>query len=106
MTELVPPVGSVVRFGTWNGVVLDVFESAVSKKHIVQIIFAKNVYKRQPAELHVLEDLGAGLLVSSTKELLQEELARYNTSALEEAAQLLEKAKSSFTAPLEEESKA
>jgi hypothetical protein len=91
MTEFTPTVGSVVRFGAWNGVVLDVFESTVSKKHIIQIMFAKNVYKRQPAELHVLEDLGDGLLMSSTKELLQEELTRYNASALEEAAQLLEK---------------
>lgn len=90
MTEFIPTVGSVVRFGAWNGVVLDIFESTVSKKHIVQIMFAKNVYKRQPAELHVLEDLGDGLLMSSTKDLLQEELMRYNASALDEAAQLLE----------------
>jgi hypothetical protein len=89
MSKDIPQVGSAVRFGTWNGVVRDVFESPTSNKHIIQIMFAKNIYKRQPAELHILEDLGEELLVSSTKELLMEELARYNSSALAESEQLL-----------------
>ncbi len=106
MSNPIPQIGSVVRFGAWNGVVLDVFESTTSKKHIIQIMFAKNIYKRQPAELHILEDLSEGLLVSSTKDLLKEELTRYNSSALLEADQLLEKAITESPKPIETEAKA
>ena len=52
-TKEIPQAGSVIRFGPWNGVVLDVFKSDTSDKHIMQIMFAKNIYKQQPAELHV-----------------------------------------------------
>jgi hypothetical protein len=106
MSNPIPQIGSVVRFGVWNGVVLDVFESSTSTKHIIQIMFAKNVYKRQPAELHILEDLGDGLLVLSTKEALKEELSRYNSSALAEADQLLEKVVNESPNPVETEAKA
>ena len=57
-----PRPGSVIRYAAWNGVVLDVFKSETSDKHILQIMFAKNVYKQQPAELHIYEDLKSGLL--------------------------------------------
>ena len=105
MSNSIPQIGSVVRFGAWNGVVLDVFESSASNKHIIQIMFAKNIYKRQPAELHILEDLGEGLLVSSTKEVLEEELSRYNSSALAEANQLLEKVVDEAPSPIGTEAK-
>ncbi len=97
MSEVIPQTGSVVRFGPWNGVVLDVFHSPSSDKHILQIMFAKNIYKQQPAELHIYEDLNSGLLQPSTREALSEELARLNETALAEAGKLLEKA----TAPVE-----
>jgi len=100
MSEIIPQPGSIVRFGPWNGVVLDVFQSASSDKHILQIMFAKNIYKQQPAELHVFEDLASGLLLSSTREALSEELARLHENALAEAGKLLEKAISPVESPI------
>jgi hypothetical protein len=87
----IPQPGSVIRYAAWNGVVLDVFKSATSDKHILQIMFAKNIYKQQPAELHVYEDLKSGLLVSSSREALTEELKRLSDTVQAEADQLLAK---------------
>ena len=93
----IPQPGSVIRFGPWHGVVLDVFKSDTSGKHILQIMFAKNIYKQQPAELHVYEDLRGGLLLPSSREALDEELKRLNENALGEVEKLLAK----ITAPVE-----
>lgn len=88
-TKEMPQAGSVIRFGPWNGVVLDVFKSETSYKQIMQIMFAKNIYKQQPAELHVYEDLKSGLLLPSSREALAEELKHLNENALAEADKLL-----------------
>ena len=96
----IPQPGSVIRFGPWHGVVLDVFKSDTSGKHILQIMFAKNIYKQQPAELHVYEDLKSGLLLPSTQEALSEELARLKETALAEAGKLLGKAISPVEIPI------
>ena len=93
----IPQPGSIVRYAAWNGVVLDVFASTSSGKHILQVMFAKNIYKQQPAELHVYEDLRGGLLLSSSREALEEELKRLNENALGEVDKLLAK----ITAPVE-----
>lgn len=87
----VPQPGSIVRYAAWNGVVLDVFKSKTSEKHILQIMFAKNIYKQQPAELHIYEDLRSGLLLPSNLEALMEELKRLNENALTEVDKLLAK---------------
>ena len=87
----IPQPGSVIRYAAWNGVVLDVFKSETSGKHILQIMFAKNIYKQQPAELHVYEDLRGGLLLPSNREALEEELKRLNENALAEAHKLMAK---------------
>ena len=87
----IPQPGSVIRYAAWNGVVLDVFKSKTSDKHILQIMFAKNIYKQQPAELHVYEDLRGGLLLPSNRETLMEELKRLNENALAEVDKLLAK---------------
>ena len=87
----IPQPGSIVRYAAWNGVVLDVFASTSSGKHILQIMFAKNIYKQQPAELHIFEDLGGGLLLPSNRESLDEELKRLNENALAEVDKLLAK---------------
>jgi hypothetical protein len=93
----IPQPGSVVRYASWNGLVLDVFTSDTSKKHILQIMFAKNIYKQQPAELHVYEDLRGGLLILSNREALVEELKRLSENAQAEVDKLLEK----IEAPIE-----
>jgi hypothetical protein len=93
----IPQPGSIVRYAAWNGVVLDVFASISSGKHILQIMFAKNIYKQQPAELHVYEDLRGGLLLPSSREALDEELKRLNENAQGEVEKLLAK----ITAPVE-----
>jgi hypothetical protein len=90
-TNIIPQPGSVIRYAAWNGVVLDVFKSATSDKHILQIMFAKNIYKQQPAELHIYEDLKSGLLLPSNREALMEELKRLNENAQAEVDKLLEK---------------
>jgi hypothetical protein len=87
----IPQPGTIIRYAAWNGVVLDVFKSDTSDKHIMQIMFAKNIYKQQPAELHVYEDLRSGLLLPSNREALIEELKRLSENAQAEADKLLEK---------------
>ena len=87
----IPQPGSIIRYAAWNGVVLDVFKSDTSNKHILQIMFAKNLYKQQPAELHIYEDLKSGLLLPSTREALMEELKRLSENAQAEVDKLLEK---------------
>ena len=74
----IPKPDEIVRLGVWVGVVLDVFKSETTGKHIAQIKFAKNVYKQQPAELHVLEDLSEAMqLCLVSKEDLEREVSRY-----------------------------
>src|SRR6266498_3403152 len=90
-TNVIPQSGTIIRYAAWNGVVLDVFKSETSDKHILQIMFAKNIYKQQPAELHIYEDLRSGLLLPSNREALMEELKRLNENALAEADKLLAK---------------
>jgi hypothetical protein len=93
----IPQPGSIIRYAAWNGVVLDVFKSETSDKRILQIMFAKNIYKQQPAELHIYEDLRSGLLLPSNREALIEELKRLSENAQAEADKLLEK----IAAPVE-----
>ncbi len=93
----IPQPGTIIRYAAWNGVVLDVFKSETSDKHILQIMFAKNIYKQQPAELHIYEDLRSGLLLPSNREALIEELKRLSENAQAEADKLLEK----IAAPVE-----
>ena len=87
----VPRPGNIIRYSAWNGVVLDIFKSDTSDKHILQIMFAKNIYKQQPAELHVYEDLRGGLLLPSNREALMEELKRLSENAQAEVDKLLQK---------------
>ena len=96
----IPQPGSVIRYAAWNGVVLDVFKSETSDKHILQIMFAKNIYKQQPAELHIFEDLRSGLLLPSNREALIEELKRLNENAQAEVDKLLEKIKAAVEIPV------
>ena len=93
----IPQPGTIIRYAAWNGVVLDVFKSETSDKHILQIMFAKNIYKQQPAELHIYEDLRSGLLLPSNREALIEELKRLSENAQAEVDKLLAK----IAAPLE-----
>ena len=87
----IPQPGAIIRYAAWNGVVLDVFKSGTSNKHILQIMFAKNIYKQQPAELHIYEDLRSGLLLASDREALTEELKRLGENVQAEVDRLLEK---------------
>jgi hypothetical protein len=87
----IPQPGSIIRYAAWNGVVLDVFKSETSDKHILQIMFAKNIYKQQPAELHIYEDLKSGLLLPSSREALMGELKRLSENTQAEVDKLLER---------------
>lgn len=48
--EDIPELGSFIRVAAWTGIVRDIFISAVSGRVILQIYFAKNVYKQQRPE--------------------------------------------------------
>ena len=95
----IPQPGSVIRYAAWNGVVLDVFKSATSDKHILQIMFAKNIYKQQPGELHIYEDLRSDLLLPSNREALMEELKHLSENAQVEVDKLLEKTEAPVEIP-------
>ena len=70
-----PKPGEIIRVGVWVGVVQDVFESPTSGKHVMQVLFAKNLYKQQAAEVHIIEDLSM-LLQPATQADLTAEVKR------------------------------
>lgn len=75
--DFVPRVGDIVRLNTGHGVIVDVFKSRTSKKTVLQIQFAKNVVKLQPAEflpLELAQELG---MVPASKFRLMEELDQH-----------------------------
>ncbi len=88
----IPAVGQLVRVGSWVGVVLDVFTSEASDKRIVRINFVKNIYKQQPPELHILEDI-ENVLAVATAEDLQQEIERYEKRKEEELEALRDQVK-------------
>ncbi len=88
----IPTVGQLVRVGSWVGVVVDVFMSDASDKRIVRINFVKNVYKQQPPELHILEDI-ENVLMIATAEDLQQEIERYEKRKEEELEALRDQVK-------------
>ncbi len=88
----IPAVGQLVRVGSWVGVVVDVFMSEASDKHIVRINFVKNIYKQQPPELHILEDI-ENVLTAATTEDLQQEIERYEKRKQEELEALRDQVK-------------
>ncbi len=85
-------VGQLVRVGSWVGVVIDMFMSETSDKHIVRINFVKNIYKQQAPELHILEDI-ENVLTAATAEDLQQEIERYEKRKQEELESLRDRAK-------------
>ncbi len=88
----IPAVGQLVRVGSWTGVVLDVFMSETSNKHIVRINFVKNIYKQQPPELHILDDI-ENVLTMATVQDLEQEIERYEKRKQEELEALRDQVK-------------
>ena len=74
--------GDVVQLSVWCGVVQDIYTSAHTGDIVLKILFAKNIYKGQPAELHSAQDLAGKLKradrdqLAAEVELLQQGLAR------------------------------
>ncbi len=88
----IPAVGQLVRVGSWVGVVVDVFTSESSNKHIMRINFIKNIYKQQPPELHILEDIENVLTVATVQDL-EQEIERYEKRKQEELEALRDQVK-------------
>jgi hypothetical protein len=88
----IPAVGQLVRVGSWIGVVLEVFASETSDKHIARINFVKNIYKQQPPELHILENIENVLTVATVQDL-EQEIERYEKRKQEELEALRDQAK-------------
>jgi len=88
----IPAVGQLIRVGSWVGVVIDVFTSETSNKHIVRINFVKNIYKQQPPELHILDDI-ENVLTMATVQDLEKEIERYEKRKQEELEALRDQAK-------------
>lgn len=76
MSELTFTPGTIVRVGAWVGVILDTFTSPTTNQTILQINFVKNIYKQQPPELHLLENL-QGLMNVATIDDFETEAKRY-----------------------------
>ena len=71
--QLSDMTGTPVRFAHWHGVLQDIFVSPFTGKVLVKIYFAKNVFKRQAAEIAPLSEQ----LVASTWKDLYEQVAHY-----------------------------
>ena len=82
--------GMLVRVSNWIGVVLDVFQSSTSNQKVVKINFVKNVYKQQPPELHIVEDIQPILSVVTIEDF-NSEIERYERMKEKELAALREK---------------
>ena len=76
MSELTFTSGTIVRVGAWVGVILDTFTSPTSNQTILQINFVKNIYKQQPPELHLLENMQS-LMNVATIDDFETEVKRY-----------------------------
>lgn len=87
--EDIPALGSFVRVAAWTGIVRDIFTSAVSGRVILQIYFAKNVYKQQKPETHYLDEI-ANILTPSSLEKFQQEIQRYEEMKDKELHELLQ----------------
>ena len=74
--------GDVVQVSVWCGVVQDVYASTHTSELVLKILFAKNIFKGQPAELHSAHDLQGKIKpadraqLAAEIELLQQGLAR------------------------------
>lgn len=68
----IPKIGDLIKVNVWHGRVLDVFTSTASGEIVVKILFAKNIYKGQDAELHTLADLGGHIQSATYGELARE----------------------------------
>ena len=86
--EDIPELGSFIRVAAWTGIVRDIFISAVSGRVILQIYFAKNVYKQQRPETHYLDEI-ANILEPSSLEIFQQEIQRYEEMKDKELRELL-----------------
>lgn len=77
VTDYVPRVGDIVRLNTGVGVIVDIFKSRTTKKTVLQIQFAKNVVRLQPAEFIPLEFAQELSIVPTSKYRLMEELDQH-----------------------------
>lgn len=68
----IPKSGDLIRVNVWHGRVLDVFTSSASGEIVVKILFAKNVFKGQGAELHTLSDLGGQVQAATLEQMTRE----------------------------------
>lgn len=68
----IPKIGDLIRINVWCGKVLDVYTSSASGEIVVKILFAKNVYKGQDAELHALADLGGQVQAATPEQMTRE----------------------------------
>lgn len=75
-------IGAIVQVSVWCGIVQDVYTSAHTGEIVIKILFAKNVFKGQSAELHSARDLQGKMKpapreqLAAEIELLQQGLAR------------------------------
>lgn len=65
-------IGDVVQLSVWCGIVQDIYTSAHTGESVIKILFAKNVFKGQPAELHSVNDLQGKLQPATAEQLAAE----------------------------------
>lgn len=49
--------GELVQVSIWCGIIQDIYASASTGEIVFKILFVKNIFKGQPAELHSAHDL-------------------------------------------------
>ena len=65
-------IGTPVKLGVWHGILKDIYVSPVTGDMLVKIYFAKNVFKRQGAEI-----LPATMMEPSTWKALDRQVKHY-----------------------------
>jgi hypothetical protein len=71
--QTIPSAGEIVKVNCWNGIVRNVYTNGDANNPVVEIQFAKNVFRGQSSEYHkwlTLQDS----TTRSSRELLEQEI--------------------------------
>lgn len=79
MLNNIPHPGDLIRVNIWNGLVKNVYVNGDRDNPVIEILFAKDIFKSQAAEFHRWQDL-APHTITSTPELLAQEIATLKTA--------------------------
>ena len=67
-----PAKSSIVKVACWNGIVMNIYLNGDAENPVVEILFAKNVFRGQQSEYHRWASLSDHTEVSTSQALVQE----------------------------------